>query len=171
MTFGILGLLDLHFGFNGQLMEQSFQFLVFFGEKEQVKPRSLKLVQSVYQVEICQFAVEGDTYNFRGLRELRKHMKHCIAIERALEILEDPSYGKRGDTPDAHASRHTGCSALPSVLPGRWHTPISIFHPFPCTTPLLSVVTTMPKGVLLSLFILKEWTSRCCYSTMSLPSR
>lgn len=67
VTLGILGLLDLHFGFNGQLMEQSFQFLVFFWEKEQVKPRSLKLVQSVYQVEICQFAVEGDTYNFRGL--------------------------------------------------------------------------------------------------------
>lgn len=92
------------------------------GEKEQVKPRTLKLVQSVYQVEICQFAVKGDAYGFRGLiLSFEGTMQACEtlhAIGRAPEIVEDPSQGERGETPEGHASRYWGRSTLPSALPG-----------------------------------------------------
>lgn len=73
-------------------MEQSFSL---FGDKEQAKLRSLKLVQAFSQVEICQFAVEADTYNFRGpvvsFEGTTQACEMLQPIENAQEILEDSS--------------------------------------------------------------------------------
>lgn len=75
---------------------------------------------------------------------------------------------REGADPGADTSRCTGCSMVPSALPGRWWVPVDTRHHFPCI--VLPVVTTAPNGILFSLFIHKERNSRCCYSTTSLPS-
>lgn len=68
------------------------QRVSLFGDKEQAKLRSLKLVQAFSQVEICQFAVKADTYNFRGpmvsLEGATQACEMLQAIEKAQEILE-----------------------------------------------------------------------------------
>lgn len=92
------------------------------------------------------------------------------AYKRALEILEDQSQGERAESPMALASRYTDCSTLFPALPGHSSMASNILHHSLCTTLMSPVVTTMPNGILFSLFILKEWPSRCCCSTTSLPS-
>lgn len=123
-------------------------------------------------MEICQFAVKGDTSNFRRLIvSFEGTMQATCETLRAIECSGDFKRPilRRRETPEAHTDRNTGCSALHCMLPGCWCMPISILNCFSCIIPLLPVVTTMPNGVLFSLFILKELTSRCCYSTMGLP--
>lgn len=65
MTCTILRVLDLCFGVYGRYTEQLAESRLLWGQG-QAEPTGLKLAQSVYQGEICQFTVKGDRYNSWG---------------------------------------------------------------------------------------------------------
>lgn len=67
MTFTILRVLNLRFGVYDRYVEQLAESSLLWGRGQgQAEPTGLKLAQSVYQGEICQFTVKGDRYNSQG---------------------------------------------------------------------------------------------------------
>lgn len=104
MTFSLLRLLDLHFRFD-------------------LFSHFIRWKSANVQWKVIRTASEGWLIvSFEGTTQTCETLH---AIESALAILEDPS---GGEMPEVHSSRYTGCSALPSVLPGGWCMPIKIFY-------------------------------------------
>lgn len=170
MTFSILRLLDLNFRFSGQQMEQSVQSFWVKGTGIAQEFETCSVSFSFGNLPICseRWYIQLQMADRFIWGNYVSNVRNTACNRECSGDFRRPVLRTR-ETPEAHTSRYTGCSTLPCMLPGCSCMPISILNFFSCVIPLLPVATTMPNGVLFSLFILKELTSRCCYSTMGLP--